>query len=66
MTQLNLLHITIQRIDSVRMCAYSLGERNVGAFMVRHNDDLVFDSLQSFVDEFDLDMNKIKRARYSI
>lgn len=58
-------HYTTYRF-SPYVCAYSLGERNVGAFMVRHNDDLVFDSLQSFVDEFDLDMNKIKRARYSI
>lgn len=58
-------HYTTYRF-SPYVCAYSLSERNVGAFMVSHNDDIVFDSLQSFADEFDLDMNKIKRATHTL
>ena len=58
-------HYTTYRFSSY-VCAYSLGTQNVGAFMVSHNYDIVFDSLQSFADEFDLDMNKIKRATYTL
>lgn len=58
-------HYTTYRF-SPYVCAYSLGKRNLGAFMARHNDELVFDSLQSFADEFDLDMNKIKRATHTL
>lgn len=58
-------HYTTDRF-SPYVCAFSLGQRDVGAFMVSHNDDIVFDSVQSFANEFDLDMNKIKRARYTI
>lgn len=48
------------------VCYRNFDKQHVDKFIMYHCDDFVFDSLQSFANEFDLDMDEINEATYAI